>query len=204
MADINVGRVKGSEIIVAASQPSTRLDGKPLLEGDIWINSSNGDVYSYASGTFGTAKFNIKGPKGDAGTAGGDSVIDLSAYPLDTTTNIPVSVLQPLIDKLAANELPTIIFLLTNADGGKIAIKNYTYMGTGISVVMMMTVSTDKNTLDGGIMTQVVIYSFAIDFTTGDIIKNGGQSDTVPFPVMDCFLPNQNQMTTLTLLSGVD
>lgn len=35
MADINVGRVLGSEIIVAASKPSQRADGKNLLEGDI-------------------------------------------------------------------------------------------------------------------------------------------------------------------------
>lgn len=35
MADINVGRVLGSEIIVAASKPTTRTDGKNLLAGDI-------------------------------------------------------------------------------------------------------------------------------------------------------------------------
>ena len=35
MADINVGGVLGSEIIVAASKPAVRTDGKNLLEGDI-------------------------------------------------------------------------------------------------------------------------------------------------------------------------
>ena len=41
MATINLGRIQGSVIIVNATQPSQREDGKPLLAGDIWINSSN-------------------------------------------------------------------------------------------------------------------------------------------------------------------
>ena len=71
MATINLGRVKGSVIIVNATQPSQREDGKPLLAGDIWINSSNYNLYVYTGTSFPSSpNANIKGAKGDQGAAG--------------------------------------------------------------------------------------------------------------------------------------
>lgn len=71
MATINLGRIQGSVIIVNATQPSQREDGKPLLAGDIWINSSNYNLYVYTGTSFPISpNANIKGAKGDQGAAG--------------------------------------------------------------------------------------------------------------------------------------
>ena len=71
MATINLGRIQGSVIIVNATQPSQREDGKPLLAGDIWINSSNYNLYVYTGTSFPISPTaNVKGAKGDQGVAG--------------------------------------------------------------------------------------------------------------------------------------
>ena len=69
MAQQNLGRVSGSVIIVNSTEPSVRDNGKKLLQGDVWLNNSNWNVYEYgAEGTF-TLQGNIKGEKGDDGTS---------------------------------------------------------------------------------------------------------------------------------------
>ena len=65
----NLGRVVGATIIVKASQPTVRDDNSKLLEGDIWINSTNQQLYKYQGGTFIDTGINIKGEKGDAGSS---------------------------------------------------------------------------------------------------------------------------------------
>ena len=74
MGEVNLGRVKGSVIIVNATEPIQRDDGTNLLQGDIWINSSTYDCFVHDGESFPSyASLNIKGaigPKGDTGEQG--------------------------------------------------------------------------------------------------------------------------------------
>ena len=119
----------------------------------------------------------------------GDSIIDLTVYPLETTTNIPVSVLQPLIDKLTANEPPVILF---NMGGAVFAAKNYMYDNSVIAV-SFMTAAVLTNETYGSIQ-MMVAYNININLSTGDIIKNANASESnTPFPVQG-YLLNEEQM----------
>lgn len=118
----------------------------------------------------------------------GDSVIDLTAYPLKTTTNIPVSVLQPLIDKLTANEPPTILFSLE--ESRLFTAKNYMYNNSIIAVSFPM----------GGLYDYaedlkakaVSLYSIQIDLTTGNITKSLAGSDSEDTFPMEGYLLDDN------------
>lgn len=67
----NLGRIKGSAIIVSVSQPTMRDDATPLLAGDVWIRSDTYGVYVYTGSSWpGQADFSIKGATGAQGPVG--------------------------------------------------------------------------------------------------------------------------------------
>ena len=71
MASVNLGRVKGSVIIVGNVTPTVREDNTPLLDGDVFINNTNYNLYVFKNGSFpSTPNMNIKGAKGDKGATG--------------------------------------------------------------------------------------------------------------------------------------
>lgn len=119
----------------------------------------------------------------------GDSVIDLSDYPLDTTTNIPTSVLQPLIDKLTANEPPSILFTLS--EGMTYIAKNYVYTPEFILVNFSIIGTYASSTI-------AQVYTFRIVLTTGNVVKSNiaGDSST-GFPTVG-YLVNSNELQVLT------
>ena len=77
MADINLGRVKGTMWYVGTSNDSASIVseikalGKTPLENDVYLNTSTGDIWvAGKGGTTFTKNGNIKGPQGTAGTPG--------------------------------------------------------------------------------------------------------------------------------------
>lgn len=58
----------GSQIYISAGAP----DDGDGVDGDIYLNSANGDYYKKAAGTWGSVVGNLKGPAGDDGTDGAD------------------------------------------------------------------------------------------------------------------------------------
>ena len=67
---INLGRVKGSEIIVKSTKPYQRDDGSQLLAGDIWINTTTYYFFVFDGSDFETPIGNLRGPQGFQGVQG--------------------------------------------------------------------------------------------------------------------------------------
>jgi len=77
----------GSQIYIAAGDPSDVLG----VNGDFYLNSSSGDYFTKAAGTWGSAQGRLIGPKGDKGDTGttgaaGDRYATVSTSPIDLTT----------------------------------------------------------------------------------------------------------------------
>lgn len=78
------GGVVGAQIYVASGVPSDSLG----LDGDLYINSANGNLYQKLSSTWGSPLFNIMGPAGAVGATGATGPTG-PAGTVDLFTSIP-------------------------------------------------------------------------------------------------------------------
>lgn len=77
MADIDLGRVAGSEIIISETEPVTREDGSALLEGDLWIKQSTWTLYRWTESAW-----------VDKGEIGGSAGFPITVTPTDNVGNL--------------------------------------------------------------------------------------------------------------------
>lgn len=83
MAKVNVGRVVGSTIIVKTTQPTARDDGSALLSGDVWIEPTSGNYYTYTGSAWPSSPAGtVKGPKGDKGDKGDPGTVSSNSLPV--------------------------------------------------------------------------------------------------------------------------
>lgn len=137
----------GSQIFTAAGDPSDVLGE----DGDFYLNSSSGDYFTKASGTWGAASGNLTGPQGEIGITGnagaaGDRYATVSTSPINLTTaagtetitvgvGLSYTVGQEVI--VADQTAPTVdnctgTITAYNASSGIMTIESVTYNGTGI------------------------------------------------------------------------